>query len=166
MTKRYYDIVYSRLALLLLPTELRKQIIMAFATAMVRPLEILHEEFISWSNALETETKSQVCYLRGLLNDEFDYFERRIQIRTSPIDFDYYLFWLEEKNKPVILWDENSEDYKPYLLSKDGYIGSTNSDFDIVFPTGYTLSKEETIRLKSIVNQHKLVSKIYRIINE
>lgn len=166
MTKHYYDIVYSKLALLLLPTELRKQIIIEFATAMVRPIEVLHEDFMQWSNTLETETKSQVCYMRGLLNDEYDYFDRRIQIRVTPIDYDYYLFWQEEQNKPVMLRDENSEDNTAYLLSKDGYIGSTNTDFDIVFPLGYTLSKEEMIRLRSMVNQHKLASKTYRIINE
>ena len=166
MTQRYYNIDYAKLALLLLPTELRKPLISAYAISAVRPLDLLHEEFMQWANALETEPKAQVCYMRGLLNDEFDYYDRRILVRVSPIDFDYYLCWMESQNKPVMLWGEDTEDGTPYLLSKDGYIGSTNTDFDVVFPKGHTLSSEENIRIRSIINQHKLASKTYRIIHE
>ncbi len=119
--KNIYNISYSRVALLLIPFVIRKKILVAFLAAFMRPLENLNEDFTAFRNSVDTSVKSQVCYMRGMLNDYFDYFDRRIRIRTAALDKSYYLLWQDQYNKPIMVYNEDNPDtYKPYLLSKDG----------------------------------------------
>jgi hypothetical protein len=163
--KKHYNVNYSLLALLLFPTFLRNKLITAFLSSFVRPLESLHGDFITYMNALTTRANAQVCYMQKLLNDEFDYYERRIRVRPAAIDTDYYLLWKEEQNKPVMLSRESDEGFTPYLLSKDGQIGANNLDFEVVLPVFFYLSKDEERRMKTLIERNKLATKKYRIIN-
>jgi len=52
------------------------------------------------------------------------------------------------------------------LLSRNGQAGSNNIDFEIVLPTFFYLSKDEEIRMKTLINKNKLATKKYRIVNE
>lgn len=164
--KNIYNISYSRVALLLVPFIIRKKTLIAFLAAFMRPLENLNEDFAAFRNSVDTSVKSQICYMRGMLNDQFDYFERRIRIRTASLDKSYYLLWQDQYNKPIMVYNENSPDiYKPYLLSKDGQIGTNNPDFEVILPPGYILSENDRIQMIAIVNNHKLASKKYIISN-
>lgn len=164
--KKYYNINYSLLVVLLTPTMLRNDVETALLTSLAKPLDSLNNEFNAYVQALETNIKAQTCYMQAMLNDEFDFNERRIIVRTAPIDFDYYLLWKENQNKPIIISKEGSDGFTPYLLSRDGLIGANNVDFEIVFPRGYTLSVSELRHLRTLVNQNKLASKKYRIVYE
>lgn len=164
--KKYYNVNYSLLALLLLPTFLRKEMITALVSSFVKPLEDLHSEFLSYVYSLDAHAYSQVCYMQALLNDEFDYNERRIKVRTAPIDFDCYLLWKENQDKPILISGEGSAGFAPYLLSTDGQTGSNNIDFEVVLPASFHLSTDEERRMKTLVNKHKLASKKYRIVYE
>lgn len=164
--KNIYNISYSRAALILLPFILRKKTIIAFMAAFMRPLEVMNDDFVSYRQSIDTSVNSQICYMRAMLNDYFDYYERRIKIRTAPLDKDYYLLWQDQVNKPNMIYDETqSETYKPYMLNKDWQIGINNTDFEIVFPIGYVLSKQDKNQVEALVNSHKLASKKYIITN-
>lgn len=163
--KNYYNINFRTTGIMLLPTFLRKPMLIAVTTAIMKVLDEQQREMHRFLESLEMETYSQTCFLEGLINDSFDYFERRIIVRNAPIDKDYYLFWEEAQNKPVKLMEETAPDFEPYMLSIDGQIGCFNYDFEIVLPAGFELSPEETNRLIALVDSHKLSSKRYRIIN-
>ena len=164
--KKYYNINYSLLVVLLTPTMLRNDVETALLTSLAKPLDSLNNEFNAYVQSLETQINAQICYMQAMLNDEFDFNERRIRVRTAPIDFDYYLSWKENQNRPITISCEETDGFTPYLLSRDGLIGANNVDFEIVFPRGYTLSVSELRHLRTLVNQNKLASKKYRIVYE
>jgi hypothetical protein len=163
---RAYKINYSVFALLLIPLVLRGKLFTTMLSAFVRPIELLHTQFIDYMNSISYRANAQTCYLQGVLNDEFDFNERRINVRTAPIDFDYYLLWKENQSKPIMIFKEGTDGFTLYLLSRDGLIGANNVDFEIVFPCGYILSVLELRHLRTLVNQNKLSSKKYRIVYE
>jgi hypothetical protein len=145
---------------------LRRPLLSAFLIATARPFEVLNVDFRAYVQSLETRTNSQVCYMRAMLNDEFDYTQRRIKVRQAQPDDEVLLLWIESRNKPVMLYREGTPEYQPYLLVRDNQIGSNNIDFEIVMPTNMALSTLEIRRMKALVNQNKLASKKYRIVYE
>lgn len=163
---KYYNINYSLLVLLLTPTMLRNNVEIALLTSLAKPLDSLNNEFNAYVQSLETRIKAQTCYMQAMLNNEFDFNERRIRVRTASIHFDYYLLWKENQNKPILISKEGTDGFTPYMLSRDDLIGANNVDFEIVFPRGYTLSVSELRHLKILVNQNKLASKKYSIVYE
>ena len=66
-----YDVKFKRLALLLLPTFLRRPLIAAVAYASVIPVQYLYVRFIRWKQDTDyrLNNNGQVCYLRAVLND-------------------------------------------------------------------------------------------------
>ena len=74
-----------RLALLLLPTFWRRPLFGAFAFALVTPVSHLHMRFIQYRQrtGYRLRHNGQVCYLRAVLNDEFDPELRRITLSDS-----------------------------------------------------------------------------------
>lgn len=159
INSNYYNINYSRLAVLLLPSFLRNKILVPMVSAMASPLDSLHTQFVSFKNGIDFNSYSQVCYMQGVINDYFDPLERRITVRNVALDQDYYLFWKQALQKPVLLSNQ------PYVLPQDLEIGTTNIDFEVVLPIGYVLTESEEIQLTNLVNQSKLASKRYRITN-
>lgn len=162
--KRYYNTNYSYLATLLLPVRLRAVLTTALIRAMVQPLDRINDSFVKYRDSLITSSSSQVCYLQAMLNDEFDYLERRIKIRTTAIDLMSLITHDIKTDRRILVPSADSNNRT--LLNARYQIGSSLADFEIVFPKGYTLSKPEQIKLKLIVNRHKLASKKYQITNE
>jgi hypothetical protein len=164
--KKYYNINYSLLVILLTPVILRNNAITAFITSLAKPLDLLNNDFNEYIQTLSTHINAHTCYMQRVLNDNFDYVERRIRIRTAPVDFDYYLLWKENQSKPVMISKEETTGFTPHLLNRDGQIGANNIDFEVVFPMGYTLSVSELKRLSILVNENKIASKKYSIVYE
>ena len=162
----YFDINYARIGVLMLPTFLRRTLMVALVKAMMKPLDILNTDFVAYRESLDTNTYSQVCYMQGMLNDQFDPLERKIMIRNATLDKSSFLYWRENKNKPVRIYKENTPNFLPRLENRDGLIGVDNPNFEIVLPVGYVLSEQEETFMRSLVNQNKLASKRYIITNE
>lgn len=161
----YYNVNYARVGVLLHPTFLRKPIMVAFMKAMMTPLDNLDKSFRAYYESLDTNTYSQVCYMQGVLNDNFDPLERRISITPAALDKNSFLYWLQSKNRPVRIYKEGSSGFIPRLESKEGQIGTANPDFRVVLPAGFVLSESEEARMRAFVNQNKLASKQYIITN-
>ena len=77
-----YEVNIKRFALLLVPTFWRRPILATLAYAMVSPLGYLHTRFVLFrrDTVYRLTHNGQVCYLRAVLNDQFDPIERRITI--------------------------------------------------------------------------------------
>lgn len=161
----YYNIVYTRIGVLLHPSFLRDELTIVLLRAFLSPLDDLHAQFTSLKNGIDYNNYSQVCYMQAMINDYFDPLERRIKIKNSHMDQDSYLLWKESVKKPIRFYKEGSENYRPFGWSMEGQLGTRNSDFDIVLPKGFRLSEEEENKMRNLVNQSKLASKIYRITN-
>lgn len=164
MNKNYYNISFPRLALLLLPTMLRQNLIVAFVTALVRPLTLIHSKFDAYRLQVDTSVNSQVCYLEYLLNDTYDYYDRRIRIRDTPINYDGFFIFDSGTGKAVLLSDTGTGDASLWVDS--GKLGTTNADFEVVFPKGYGLGNSEEKALRQLINNNKLASKKYNIVYE
>lgn len=162
--KKYYNTNYSYLATLLLPVRLRAVLTTALIRAMVLPLDKINDSFVKYRDGLITSSSSQVCYFQALINDEFDYLERRIKIRTAAIDLMSLITHDINTDRRILVPSAESDNRT--LLNARYQIGSSLKDFEIVFPKGYALSKAEQTKLKLIVNRHKLASKKYSITNE
>ncbi|MDR1116210.1 MAG: hypothetical protein LBL33_08730 [Tannerella sp.] len=162
--KNIYNISYTKAALLLSPFILRKKVMLALLSACMRPLESLNERFGEYRSSVDASVNCQVCCLRGMLNDHFDYYKRRITVRTAALNRDEYLLWQEQYHKPVMIYNRDYPDtYRPFLLNGAGRTGDENADFEIVLPAGFKLSKDERNQLISLVNSHKLASKKFII---
>jgi len=159
--KKYYNINYSLLALLLMPTMLRNIVQKALLTSLVKPLDLQNNEFVSFIQSLSTQVNAQKCYLQAVLNNEFDFVQRRIKVRNTLLKTDNYLLWRESQNKPLMLSTD-----EPVLLNRDGQTGSNTEDFEVVLPPLWTMSAAELKRMKIIININKLASKKYRIVYE
>lgn len=156
----YYNINYSRIALLLLPPILRQDLMVALVAALVRPLTVIHSNFEAYIKQVDTSVNSQVCYLEYLLNNTYDYYERRIIIRDAPINYDDFFLFDEQSGKAVMVSDNDT----PAWLVDAGKLGATNADFEVVFPHGYVFSESEEKALMQLINNNKLASKKYNIV--
>ncbi|HOI27093.1 MAG TPA: hypothetical protein PLN63_05295 [Paludibacteraceae bacterium] len=68
-----YQIDYRKLVALLLPTMLRKPIIIIFLQCATLAVKLRHHDFLSNrdSNMYRLQHNGQVCHLRALLNEAF-----------------------------------------------------------------------------------------------
>ncbi len=81
----WYNIDFNKIAVLLLPTSIRKPKIIAYLKVLLSPVVELHELFLQKQklDVFRLEHNGQVCYLRKALNDVFDNDLRRIEINGS-----------------------------------------------------------------------------------
>lgn len=162
--KNIYNISFSRLIASHLAGRIRNPKFIAYMLTLIYPLEELHSVFLSFANTLNTEVNSQICYMRAMLNDEFDFYDRRIQVRTINPDFDSILTWHIDTDKRTLVGSRGSGN--ECLRNAKGQLGKNISNFKIVFPKGFSLSESEMSRLIAMINNNKLASKKYSIVFE
>lgn len=158
--KNYYTIIYPRLGVLLLPTMLRQKLIIAFVSALLRPLEVIHDKFMNYQANIDISVNSQVCTLEHLINDAYDYYERRIEIRDATVSRDDFFLFDDGTGEAVMVGDVEQS----WWLD-NGKLGATDVDFEVVIPKGYVLSENEDRALKKLINNNKLASKRYNIVS-
>ncbi|MCC8154675.1 MAG: hypothetical protein LIP01_10995, partial [Tannerellaceae bacterium] len=81
-----YDIQIRKLVFILLPTFLRKPILVGLPYSIVTPVCEMYTRFLRFredSNYRMTYN-GQICYLKAVLNDHFDPVQRRINISDEP----------------------------------------------------------------------------------
>lgn len=145
----------------LIPTFWRKPKFMALINIMATQIQKVHYEFFEFINSYETGVKSQKCELQALINKWFDPYLNRIVLRNVIPNYDNFLLWKENENKPQMIGNE-----VPFLLQNDNNLLVSTISFEVVLPIGYSLTSSQEDLLKLIVNKNKLPSKKYRIINE
>lgn len=157
-----YEVNFKRFALLLLPTFWRKPILATIAYAMVSPLSYLHTRFILFrreSNYRLTHN-GQVCYLRAVLNDQFDPIERRITITETAGNMGILMLYEREEEKGQLL--PIRESGRSVIVNRRGFGGINAFDFWVNIP-GVLYDTVDVTRLKAIVSTYKLASKRFSI---
>jgi hypothetical protein len=162
--EKIFEINYKRLVLLLLPTFLRRSMIVAFLHAMTAPVVTLYNSFIAArkNNLYRLRMNGQVCYLRRLLNDAFPSANGAIRIDNSKSvggwqyawdrDYDPYMRYLLIADEDTMFWDKSTilENVSGFLVLFPPAIYNTNND----------------AKLRSLLNNYKLLSKSYTIVYE
>lgn len=151
----WYKVDFDKLIIELLPTPMRKPKNFGFLRALISPIASLH---IRWGNMRKENIKrlsynSQKCYLRGVLNDRYDPFERRITISNTNKKAKDYIY-TQAENLPVYLGTM-------WLEPEFNYEGST-VDFLVNVP-------QEIMNLKineivATIESYVLAGKSYQII--
>ncbi len=150
----WYNINYSKLAILLLPTFLRKPKMSAFVQALLFPIERLHYQWklkreADWYKINHT---GQVCKFRKALNDTLDPQERRIYFEEGN-SFPRKYIYTRAENKPVYLG-------KMFIYRNAEYVG-TGADFIVFIPADIIAT--QFYKIESIIKFYKLASKRYQI---
>ena len=153
-----YTVDYSRLKDLLLPTFMRKPKTRAYLLALVRPLDTLYTLLMTYrrDTLYKLQHNGQVVLLQKVLNDRFDKEQRRIYVDDGIVNDPTYMHTHAE-DKPVYLGTQ-------YIYTR-AELAYKDVNFTVVLPAGMTLSDEERVRMKSLINYYKLAAKTYRIIN-
>ncbi len=157
-----YDVNFKRLALLLLPTFLRKPLLGALVYAAVSPLNYLHTKFVLFQRSTDYRLthNGQVCYLRAVLNDQFDPIERRITITEDATGTGPLMLWRRSEDRAQLL--PMRESGTAFIVNRRGFDGVNSFDFWVNIPVAL-LEAVDVTRLKAIVNTYKLASKRFSI---
>lgn len=162
-TDSTYNVNIKRLALLALPTWLRRPLCGAMIYAGVSPLGRLLQELrtFRWTTHYRLSHNGQVCKLRGVLNDEFDPELRRIAIEDSEStgERETSTIWCRETERWVMLPRRGTGAVN---IHREGFGGTNNYDFWVTVP-GEIMTAEKETRLRAIVNMYKLAGKRYAV---
>ena len=152
----WYKINFNRLVVQLMPTFLRQPRMIAFISLFSAELTKLHNAWLIKKSQDETwlQHNSQVCFLRKILNDEFDDLQRRIKITDGQLYDRQYIYTLGEK-KPKYLG-------KIFIRQSTDY-ADTGIDFFVIVPTNINIEQNK-YKLEALINRYRLASKRYKII--
>lgn len=158
-----YDVNIRRLALLLLPTFWRRPLFGAFAFALVTPVSHLHVRFMQYrqSTGYRLRHNGQVCYLRAVLNDEFDPELRRITLSDSDkADFGTVVYRRAARRPLKLPLRADSAGEKIYRRE---FTGAGAVDFIVGIPAALRGRIDES-RLSGVVDTYRLASMRYAVL--
>lgn len=150
----WYDVDFKKLAILLLPTFLRKPVLVGYIQALFTPLSTLHYQ---WrlkreEDFYKLEHTGQRCYLRKALNDEFDPEQRRLYTANGNAFPRKYIYTRAEK-KPVFLGTT-------YLYQRSEFL-NTGVDFIVFVPK--EILETQLYEVQAVVDFYKIEPKRYQI---
>ncbi len=151
----WYKVDIKKLGILMLPTFLRRPIVIACIKVVVYPIEKIYDD---WSrlrneNLYTLQHTGQICYLRKVLNDKLDPTKRRIYIGDGNKFRRQYIYTPVE-NKPRYLGK--------IILHQSIDYADTGADFIVYAPKEIT--NNEIHQLRALIELFKLGGKRYRII--
>ena len=153
-----FNVNFKKMAVWLTPQFLRQSKYLLLLQAFTWPLRQKYDSLIMFMNAqlYRLAHNSQVCYLEAMLNDKFDFTQRRIYIT----DFD--------GKKRIYFWpdaDERDVNFgvDVYFWPDSDYADS-GIDFTIHLPTDVVTTNAKMIYLNSLMATYKLPSKNYNIV--
>jgi hypothetical protein len=143
---------FMKLTKLLLPTFLRKPLLFSFLKAGVVPIAAIHQQLLTFRNEKinQMSYNSQVCYLRKMLNDKFDPYQRRIQLGNATQRPPLWIY-KEIEDKPVFLGT--------VMINRANTI-STSSEFVVYIPISL---RDKVNGISAWLDYYKLTTKFYTI---
>ncbi len=150
----WYKIDYNRLGIVMLPTFLRKAVLVSYLQSLLVPIDSL---YYKWSvfrtdNLYKVEHTGQICYLRKVLNDKLDVSLRRIYIGDGNRYKRPYLYTTSE-NRPKYLGTM-------FLRQRADY-ADTGVDFIVYAPI--EIINTSPYELKALIDFYKMGGKRYKI---
>lgn len=143
----------------MVPIRLRRPRFLAFATALVRPLESVRQSLLRFKAAKEYHLTitPQVCYLERLLNTRYDRRDRRIFIADG-IDRPPLYIYARAENKSVFIYTRGED--QPVAVYTRGESTYLLDDFIIWVPDSLDFDESE---MTSLVKVYKLAGTKFKI---
>ncbi len=158
---RLYQINYKKLVALLLPTVLRKSLIVVLLQCATTGVRMRHSDFTKErdKHLYRIRHTGQVCYLRAVLNDAFPDRTCDFQIEDSPStsEWVYAMSEIEFPYDQLKVTSEESED-RLQVWSED-YILIETTPFCVKCPPEVFSNVDYMNRVRHLVNMYKLLSK-------
>lgn len=153
-----FQVDFKKLAILLLPTMLRKPVLGSLVQLVISPVSSIHTRFLSYrkDNLYRLQHNGQVCYLQAALNDKFDPIDKRIVITDADVVEVGFIYWREEERLEGVPMRLDGA----YIVSSRGYSGVDGFDFIVKVPAEI-MNNEQQIR--ALVNVFKLAGKQFDI---
>lgn len=153
-----FRIVFTKLVQWLIPVWQRQPLLTIICLAGNWALRQAYYVFLTYreDTLYKLGHNSQVCYLRGMLNDSFDRTLRRIEVLDYNFASTVFLYADSENRDEII--DDNS----PLFLDAD----DAGVDFVVVLPSGLFTKGNyatELARMRALINYYKLAGKQYTI---
>lgn len=155
-----YRINWNRFAVLNLPNDVRKLIVVRYLLAFFAPIKEVWNDFLAFraEQLYEAEINGQTIKLERVLNDTFDPVDRRIYIT----DGDYYeppVFYEEWKNNPVIFYAEG-DTRNPVFWSTDALNNRVSVNFYVNVPAVIFF---DSARMRALVSKYKVFGRTFEI---
>lgn len=149
----WYKLNARNLVLLLLPTFLRSGRLGSFLALIASEIVDVNNKFqVDRSQSIaKVKHNSQVCKLRKILNDTFDY-ERRIQIVESVLKKPQYIY-TDAEQKPKYIGE--------LVIYTSAETDGNGTDFSVLIPAELQNYK---IEITNLVNFYKLAGKKFKIV--
>lgn len=158
---RQYLIDYKKWTALLLPTMLRKPLLMVLLQCATVRIRQKHSELLQKreDNLYRLHHTGQVCYLRAALNDAFAGRSCDFVIEDSEVTSEW-IYVLSETEYPYdqLLIKSETETDGVTVWSED-YILIETTPFMVGVPPEIYASADEMDKVRHIVNGYKLLSK-------
>ena len=158
-----YNVDIKRLALLLLPTILRKPVLFTIVKSACKSLESLQGQLFSYQNNCNVRISHtpQVCYLKGILDDTFcKGTNKHFEIEdTQSISGEWLMTYEEGETHadiiPLVAIDEQT------IIYTEDAIHEIAQDFIVEYPSGVNIEPDNDNYkiMVAICNQYRLASK-------
>lgn len=158
-----YTLDVKKLALQLLPVKLRQPRLIALLNALISPIENLYARFINYKKSIEYELTitGQVCYLQKLMNDFFDYSNRRIVIEDVDINEQPALYLKTEGLDKGLITFKEGEASADYFFPTQQEATGEGGYFVVKVPAGLIYNVD---KMKALLNKYKLPTTAFNII--
>lgn len=152
--KKVYDVDLKKLVVLLLPSFMRTEKMIAFIWCLIVGIRTVHFKLLAlwYDTDKEMEVTPQVFSLRKLLNDYFDSVNRSIRIEDASLHERSYIFTAGEHR--TLFLGERAIYTADELRSGTGFV--------VIVPESLN-NTAETARLKAMINKYKLAGTKYII---
>lgn len=142
--------------------EVRKEPWLSYLRAVLKPVKVLYAQFLTYrgDTLKKMRYNSQQIVLQNLLNDMFDNTQRRITVTTIYDILKPPYVAQQSENQPLYVSTQAETDLDDDLIvyiSQQSELG-VNYDFIVECADG-SLTANQEIRLKAIVNYYRLASK-------
>jgi len=162
-----YQLNWASLPMHLLPHSLRQSRSYAWLVCLLKPVQNLHTQFLSYRTKknCELDHTPQVYSIEKVLNDAFDQQERRIYI-VDGVYLSAVYFYNPDENAPVHFYNpQDNADHPRFYNPQE--LEQLDVDFVVVLPTefqnNYIEGSSQLIRLKSLIDFYRLPDKTYQI---
>ncbi|AZI53912.1 hypothetical protein EIB75_10580 [Epilithonimonas vandammei] len=149
----WFNTDFQKLVKLHLPTTMRTAEMQQWVQSLTAPIIYLNNDFLEFrnNNLYILQHNSQVCYMRGVLNDKFDPQQRRIYIDDGDLHTRQYIYTDGEK-KPKYLGT--------MYLYDDAEYEDTGVDFVVWIPENL---EYDDFEMRAQIDRYRLASKRYKI---
>lgn len=154
-----YVVNFARLLRMWMPIDLQVKSWMCWLTALISPLNDVYQNFLQFrkTKLYELSITPQVCYLEGMLNNRYDYTQRRIYIAEAKQFPPLYLY-TDDELKPIYLYTDPED--QPVYLYTDAEGGIEADDFIIMVPAALIFNQDE---MRSITTVYCLAGMKFKI---